>query len=345
MTLDRQLRDILSDEQRLPSDPESAISGTELLTLVRPRLQGEYSENSLRQYFSSLAADPTSPLARAEGRYGYYRRPTSQRAPVVEVQNDQPAQAGEPLPNEGREGTEIGREGQLEEKFRAFYLRYVRLENQFPVRIEHVAAQRRRAGVNKWKFPDAIVLAWDVGESTEAGFSLDRATLDVKRGLGEQPFKLSSVELKVELSLGSFREFFFQCVSNSMWAHFAKLIIACPVSDALLGNELRRLGASYGVGISYFGFSRSTLEALPTATEILSMSDDNFESLANGQNEATLTPGVAKSALDWEHIKDLRAQSAEFSDVFGWIARCLRDSRAYTFDSYRNLVQIENEAG
>jgi hypothetical protein len=106
--------------------------------------------------------------------------------------------------------------------------------------IEHTKGARQPAGVNKWKFSDVVVLDWDVGEQREDAFVLDRALLEVKRSLGEQPFRLSSVELKVELVLNNFREHFFQCVSNSKWAHMAHLVVASPISDALLATELRR---------------------------------------------------------------------------------------------------------
>jgi hypothetical protein len=55
------------------------------------------------------------------------------------------------------------------------------------------------------------------------------------------------MELKTELTLTKVRESFFQCVSNSKWAHHAELAIAEPLTDAVLTEELRRLGAAYGV--------------------------------------------------------------------------------------------------
>jgi len=88
MSLLEQLRKILAESEILPLDPDAAISGTELLQLVHPKLEGEYSDNSLRQTFSTLSADPTSSIARAERGYGYYRRPSQQQAtisPATEV--------------------------------------------------------------------------------------------------------------------------------------------------------------------------------------------------------------------------------------------------------------------
>jgi hypothetical protein len=238
-----------------------------------------------------------------------------------------------------------GRNEQLEEKFRAFYIRYAILDNRFPVHIEHVMALRQQAGVNKWKFPDAVVLDWTAGESAETGFVLDSTVLDVKRGLGEQPFRLTSVELKVELSLATFREFFFQCVSNSMWAHSACLVVACSISDALLGNELRRLGTSYGVSISTFDFSRDELTSLPSADDLLTMNEEEFEKIAGRRKDNKLTAGAFRPVLDWDHLQDMKTQSSAFSELFGWIARCLRDSRAYTMENYRRLIEIEGTPG
>jgi hypothetical protein len=130
-----------------------------------------------------------------------------------------------------------------------------------------------------------------------------------------------------------------------MWAHSALLVVACPVVDALLANELRRLGASYGVGISTFDFSRSRLDGLPTATHLMNMPDSDFEELASAQQEATLSAAHMRTNLDWEHIKDIKTQSPEFSEMFDWIARCLRDKKAYSIEHHRSLRDIEVAAG
>lgn len=336
VTLIEQIRKIVQETQEIPDDPAASLSGTELVEIVRPKLIGEFADNSLRQTFSVLVGDPTSPLARAEIGYGYFRRARSQQAqPVSE----------EPMVQATVDGSE-GRDNQPEEKFRAFYLRMLKLDNKFPVHIEHLAGSRRQAGVNKWKFPDVVFLDWDVGEANDAGFALNPDTLAVKRGLGEQPFGLSSVELKIDLSLSTFREFFFQCVSNSKWAHAAKLVIACPIADNLLANEMRRLGASYGVAVSTFNFSRDALKSVPAASKILALKDDEFEKLfASYRVENTLTAGAARSVLDWEHINDMKAQSDEFKSIFAWIARCLRDTTAFSFENYRRLIQIEQTPG
>ena len=72
MSLRQQLTDILPTI--LPSSPKEATKGTELIRLVRLRLEGDYSDASLRYHFSIMSCDPASPIAKVEKGQGYYRR-------------------------------------------------------------------------------------------------------------------------------------------------------------------------------------------------------------------------------------------------------------------------------
>jgi len=117
------------------------------------------------------------------------------------------------------------------------------------------------------------------------------------------------------------------------------------VSDALLAGELRRLGTSYGLQVQSFNLPPERLQALPSASAILKLSDNEFEQLRGSFTPFPLSAGAFRPALDWDHIRDMMTQSQEFSDVFEWIARCLRDSRAYTFQKYIELRNIEREPG
>ncbi len=209
----------------LSADPSKAINGTELLEIVRPRLD-DYSENSIRQNFSLMSQDPTSSIAKVADGHGYYlRNAESRESGAASTAAESPQTiAG-------------SRDAQSEEKFRSIYMRHSEQANQFPIHIEHTRASRREAGVNQWKFPDVVLLSWEVGKPTDQGYRLDPYLLAIKTSLGEPPFSLQSVELKVSLSLPSFREDFFQCVSNSKWAHRAELAVASTVNDDTLSRE------------------------------------------------------------------------------------------------------------
>ena len=317
----------------LPKDPKDALFGTELLKLMRPHLSGGYADNSIRQHFSVMSTEPNSPIAKVSQGHGYYLRP-----PVVAIVEEVLPKDG-PLPSAGSP-TGVRNE-QSEEKFRALFIRYASLNNRFPVLIEHTKALRQQSGINKWKFPDVVVLDWDVGRISDAGYRIDKELLEVKKSLGDQPFRLTSVELKASLSLSSLRENFFQCVSNSKWAHNAYLVVATSVQDESLVRELRRLGTSFDVSVISYGLTSEKLASLPNAAQIMEFSDEEIETLTADVVVTTISSGRAREAVDWEHIEDMRAQSSEFNQVFVWIARCLSDANPYAFMDFVKIAKVE----
>jgi hypothetical protein len=305
----------------LPSDPSEAINGTGVFNKVRSQLS-EYAEASIRQHLSQMSADPTSVVAKVDKGHGYYLRPTASEsvnggavcssgsAPVL-GQNGMAAEAESPA----------GRESQPEEKFRALYMRYARQQNSFPMLVDHTRAEKQEAGTNKWKYPDVVVLDWDVGGVVDDGYRLDRHLLDVKCSLGEQPFRLTSVEFKTRLTVANFRECFFQCVSNSKWAHHAVLAIAEEITDTIIATELRRLGTSYDVTVQSYCLNSAFLKDAPPATEIRGMTDESFDELAKGMRPSPIATGRQRTSLDWEHIRDMqgRTKDCPLVQVDSWL--------------------------
>jgi len=286
-----------------------------------------------------MSQDPTSSIAKVTSGHGYYLRlqPDSQAAAV---DSTAPSALTEPLE------ASAGRELQLEEKFRSIFMRHAERNNFFPMHVEHTRASARAAGVNRWKFPDVVLLNWGVGDVTDQGYRLDPDLLQVKISLGEPPFLLRSVELKVGLSLSSFRENFFQCVSNSKWAHGATLAIANNVDDYTLSEELRRLGASYDISVDSYGLSSEFLDSLPSASKIRAMTDSEFDdAVAPKIALQRVSSGKERPALDWEHIRDLRKLSPEFRQLFEWVAYCLAQRRPYAFGDFDQIQKIKKKTG
>jgi hypothetical protein len=327
--LNRVYPEVLSPESK------DAINGTKLLEKVRGRLDKDYTENTIRQHFSEMSQDPTSSIARVADRQGYFLRRAENRE-VVE-----PPKASE-APTSA--AASEGRESQLEEKFRSIFMRYSERSNLFPMHVEHTHAARRAEGINKWKFPDVVLLGWGVGKLTDQGYRLDPNLLAVKMSLGEQPFSLQSIELKVPLSASTFRENFFQCVSNSKWADSATLAVANSIDDSTLSEELRRLGASYDVSVVSYGLSSEFLESLPNASDIRKMTDVDFDDrIAPRISLQRISSGKDREALDWGHIDDLSNLSPEFKLLFEWVAHCLSQKRAYSFEDFQKIQNIEKK--
>jgi hypothetical protein len=159
---------------------------------------------------------------------------------------------------------------------------------------------------------------------------LNPAVLDVRRSLGEQPFKLSSTELKVDVTSATLRSLFFQCVSNSRWAHAAQLVVASDIIDEAPANELRRLGASYGVSVMTFSLTAADLDRLPGAN-LISSADEVESKLGRPLSVTNIVTAAEKDFLDWEHIKDMQDQHEDFTRIFRWISKSISDCRPHTF--------------
>lgn len=323
--LEEQLLEVLP--KVLPTNPEGSINGTELLEKVRSKGVTSFKDSSIRQYFSDLSGDPTTPIAKVDQGYGYYLRED---------------ESGEI--EERKESEEVGgRSQQDEEKFRAVFMRNEEMNNRYPVKIDHVRGKKRKSGVNKWKFPDAVVLAWEVGEAGESGYKINEDLLEVKRSIGDPPFQISSVELKVNFSYSTFREYFFQCVSNSKWANHAQLVVASEVADETLAEELRRLGSSYNVSVISYGLDEDYLKSLPPADKIRNMSDQDFDSVAEEIEVKKLVSNEGPEPIDWQHIDDMRTQSPEFDSIFEWISKCLKEMKPFEYKDYMGIVDIQGD--
>jgi hypothetical protein len=312
-------------EKVLPASPDEALGGRDLITRLRQAGFDELSDDSLRTMFSTLVKKGTSVIARRDGQHGYYKRTdikASEPAGMTDEDRPQVAQPG-------------SRNDQLEEKFRAIYMAWCRREGTFPVHIEHTRGRRQTAGLNAWKFPDVVSVEWDVlDEDARGRLVLDRPILEVRKSLGEQPFKLSSIELKFGITSSTLRSFFFQCVSNSRWAHVSRFAIASDVTDEAVANELRRLGASYGISVVTFSLSEQDLDKLPAANSI-SDADDVEEKLGRPLSVNVLVNTPDRDFLDWEHIKDMQDQHEDFNSIFGWISRCIADCKPYQYEDWK----------
>ena len=326
--------------ERLPkilsANPLEALNSTKIIEALPPSLVNTYADASIRTSLSKMAADSASILARVDGKQGYYLR-------TLNVETESPASDGQPaIELESDDGSSGGRlADQLEEKFRAFFIRHQVLVNKSAMKIDHLAAKKTAGGINKWKFPDVAVVAWEhVGFMNNDEFRLDGNLLDVKRSLGEQPFYIESVELKADLAISNFRKYFFQCVSNSKWSHRAILAVAMPITDAILVEELRRLGTSYDVTVVSYSMNPKTL---PSADEITKLSEERFNELVESHElqVTTIVTGRRRETLDWDFINDLRAYSSDFVQLFEWIGYCLAQKKAFSFDDYAKIVSIQ----
>jgi len=328
MNLRDQLKEILPEI--LPANPAEAIKGTELIRLVKYRLRQEYSDATLRYHFSIMCCDPGSPIAKVEQGQGYYLRRTVMGggAPVTMTQ----ARLG--MFFETDSGV-LDQALSRQLKFRAIFARDMETTGKFPFSFESSFAPGAPYE-NVWKCPDAAVIDWETGDVTEQGLRLSARQLELKRALGVPPFSLCSVKLKIEVTHDSWREDFFQALSNARWGHTGELVVAAPLDDEQLVEELRHLGTEYGLGVVSYGIDLEDLDDLRPGYEIPEMTPREFEALQQRLHRQRLTTARPRP-LDWRVIQQVRADNSEFQELFHWVQRCLADGRAYTWDEFGGL--------
>ena len=106
--------------------------------------------------------------------------------------------------------------------------------------IRHSTSRKKEFG--EWVHPDVIGVYFPVEDWKPEVLDLSAAT-------GNIAVRLYSFEIKKSLSFSNLREAYFQAVSNSSWAHEGYLAAADISTDEDFRGELRRLSASFGIGV------------------------------------------------------------------------------------------------
>lgn len=134
--------------------------------------------------------------------------------------------------------------------------------------------------LSEWTHPDIV------------GFSIplddwESEVLALNEVIDRDALTRFSFEMKRELTRSSYREAFFQAVSNSSWAHQGYLVTASVTQDDELLRELDRLASSFGIGIIVLD-------------------------LENPGESNVLYPARVRTNLDWETINKLCDQNKDF---------------------------------
>jgi len=324
MSLRKQLNDVLT--ALLPANPGDAIKGTELIRLARLQLKGNYSDASLRYHFSIMSCDPASPIAKVEKGQGYYRR--SAALPALSGAQELVALTQGRLDDLSTVDQDLLDNTMLRvRKFRAVVTRYFEVNGRFPFAFRKAFAKDAPLG-NLWKFPEMVLVDWETGGSPDEEMALDGGMLDLKQRLGIPPFHLHATRLRIQPSLLSYREDFFQTLAVSQWAQGGELIYAAPIEDEALADGLRRLSAIHGLGVISFGLTPDALDDLPRPAHILNASPRETEAIMGKLDIYRLSAAKTRSHLDWSELGALQSDGEETTELIGWLTRCINQRRA-----------------
>jgi hypothetical protein len=317
MSLRSQLTDLLTD--LLPPNPRESIKGTELIRLVRMKLDGNYSDASLRYHFSIMSCDPSSPIAKVEKGQGYYKRGAQMPAlsgaqEIVAMQQGRLDELND---------TSSTNQAMLRiQKFRAIVHKYAETRGLFTFEFRQSLGQTSSVG-NLWKFPEMVFIDWEHGDLTDEGLTLDPAHLALKQALGLPPYSLTSVRMRSAANHDRFHEDLFQTVSASLWANSGELFYANGIEDELLADQVRLLANRFGIGVTSFGLSSENLDDLPHPSQIANAMPRETEALMSRLDIERIGPATAKTHCGWEILQNLRKDHSEMNHFLAWLGGSL----------------------
>ena len=181
------------------------------------------------------------------------------------------------------------------------------------------------------EIPDLISVSWKTGFNASRS-ELDEDMLQLQKSFGSQPFTLRSMKMKLEILDDSYREDFFQCLSNSRWAHFGELVVASPITNIEIANDLRNLGQEFGIGITSYGLDNDTLDDLPEPGAIQYFTEREIEGLFRLINYQKISESRPRNELAWEQVSKLRNSNTEIEKMFKWLSESLDQGKVLNFE-------------
>ena len=158
--------------------------------------------------------------------------------------------------------------------------------------IYHEKSVKKGPKHNQWLHPDI------------AGFALNshdwnREVVDLAQRSGAETAKLYSFELKIAIDFSTLREFFFQAVSNSSWAHEGYLVAAEIDEDFKFREELTRLSQSFGIGVIRLDIQEPV-------------------------NSEVILPAQERPEVDWETANRIAEDNPDFRDFISSVANSIK---------------------
>ena len=138
--------------------------------------------------------------------------------------------------------------------------------------------------------------------------------------------------MKLEIRNDTYREDFFQCLSNSRWAHYGELLVAAPIEGNNLINNLRSLGNEFGIGITSYGLPKEVLDDLSEPGAIQHFTEREIEDLFKLINYQRISESRPRNELAWEQVNELRNSNAEIDSMFKWLSQSLEEGKVMPFE-------------
>ena len=158
--------------------------------------------------------------------------------------------------------------------------------------IFHEKSLKKGEKQNQWIHPDIVGFALTTHDWTHEVVQLVQTT-------GTLAARLYSFEVKISLDFPTLREYFFQAVSNSSWAHEGYLVAVEIDDDPDFRAELTRLSQSFGIGVIQ-----------------LSISDP--------EDCTVLLAPRERAEIDWKTVDRIAAVNKDFAEFISSVAKSVK---------------------
>jgi hypothetical protein len=158
--------------------------------------------------------------------------------------------------------------------------------------IYHEKSPKKGEKQNQWIHPDVVAFSL-----TTKGWTGE--VVELAQTSGALAARLYSFEVKISLEFPTLREYFFQAVSNSSWAHEGYLVAVDIDDDPEFRAELTRLSQSFGIGVIQLSTSEPA-------------------------DSAVLLAAREKSEIDWKTVDRIAALNPDFKAF----VKCVANSMA-----------------
>jgi hypothetical protein len=158
--------------------------------------------------------------------------------------------------------------------------------------IFHEKSLKKGEKQNQWIHPDVVGFALTTQDWTHEVVQLAQSS-------GALAARLYSFEVKISIDFPTLREFFFQAVSNSSWAHEGYLVAVHVDDDPDFRAELTRLSQSFGIGV----IQLNTIDPA---------------------DSTVLLPARERSEIDWKTVDRIAAVNTDFEEFVSSVANSVK---------------------
>jgi hypothetical protein len=178
--------------------------------------------------------------------------------------------------------------------------------------VWHEKSKKKGEKQNQWIHPDVVAFALTTKEWKPDVVQLAQAS-------GDLAARIYSFELKISLNFVTLREYFFQTVSNSSWAHEAYLVGVHIDEDPEFREELTRLSQAFGIGVMQLNISE------PIDSDIV-------------------LPSRERPSIDWKTVDRIAELNPDFEEFISCIAKSVKINQPAVsgFDKLLNDSELKD---